>query len=161
MPKKFSVHDVLNGANDADDDEKETKNHVGGSGRGGGRCLQLNSSRAHCPTARCPCTTRTCPALTLPRQLSFSDQQVVGWGRAEWEKAKADGAVSEEAFQDAISRGEFKADDGALPHTQVEPQRPLTPRCGVFVRRVSLQDYLLEVSPGPDLLQRERRPAPW
>lgn len=76
MPKKFSVHDVLGGDHDKEEDDKETRHGVGGSGRGGG-----------------------------------SDQQVVGWGRAEWEKAKADGAVSEEAFQDAIARGEFNADD--------------------------------------------------
>ena len=45
---------------------------------------------------------------------------MVGWGRAEWEKAKADGAVSEETFNEAIERGEFSLDDGS-PTTQTPP----------------------------------------
>lgn len=39
-----------------------------------------------------------------------SDQQVVGWGKSEWEKARAEGAVSEETYQAALANGEI---DGA------------------------------------------------
>jgi len=38
MPKKFSFQDVVgNGDDHGEDNEKETHNFVGGSGKGGGR----------------------------------------------------------------------------------------------------------------------------
>lgn len=40
-----------------------------------------------------------------------SDQQVVGWGKAEWDKARAEGAVSEEEYQAAQGRGEVGTND--------------------------------------------------
>lgn len=40
-----------------------------------------------------------------------SDQQVVGWGKSQWEQAKKDGAISSEEYEAAKARGEFSEDD--------------------------------------------------
>lgn len=39
-----------------------------------------------------------------------SDQQVVGWGKSEWEKARREGAVSEDEYRAAVERGEAEHD---------------------------------------------------
>ena len=92
---------------------RDTASAAPAEAAGGGHiCARLtHPSRSHSSGTLANHTA----ALTLSptRDVCCSDQHVVGWGRAEWEKAKADGAVSEEAFQDAIARGEFNADDGA------------------------------------------------
>lgn len=76
MPVHSFADVTGDGKNDRNDDEdRETRFHVGGSGKSGG-----------------------------------SDQQVVGWGKTEWDKAREEGAVSEEAYQDAVKRGEVDAD---------------------------------------------------
>lgn len=70
----------------------------------------------------------------------FSDQQVMGWGKKEWEKARAEGAVSEEEYQSAVERGDAKPNDGA---------RLFVINCVSLIycdRRFSLQGAILEVS---------------